>query len=294
MKRSIWKKILLFVAALFVFLYIVAPFSWVVITSLMSETEASSVPPHWIPDNPTLKNYALFVTGGKGGEAAKTSDAWSPQSVKRLPVAFRNSSIVAISVALLNLSMGAPAAYALARLRFRGSNLMLMGYLFSRMLPGLSLIIPMYLIIRKLGLLDTLPGLVLPYTALTLPFTIWILRSYFMTLPRELEDAAKVDRCNWFNMMWRVFLPVAAPGLVASAMFSFMASWKEFLFALIFSSSMAAKTVPVIVAEFNDPQVVPRTIMNASGVVAVIPPLLLAVLFQRLIIQGLVAGSVKG
>jgi len=294
MKRSIWKKILLFVAALFVFLYIVAPFSWVVITSLMSETEASSVPPHWIPDNPTLKNYALFVTGGKGGEAAKTSDAWSPQSVKRLPIAFRNSSIVAISVALLNLSMGAPAAYALARLRFRGSNLMLMGYLFSRMLPGLSLIIPMYLIIRKLGLLDTLPGLVLPYTALTLPFTIWILRSYFMTIPRELEDAAKVDRCNWFNMMWRVFLPVAAPGLVASAMFSFMASWKEFLFALIFSSSMAAKTVPVIVAEFNDPQVVPRTIMNASGVVAVIPPLLLAVLFQRLIIQGLVAGSVKG
>jgi len=294
MKRSIWKKILLFVAALFVFFYIVAPFSWVMTTSLMSETEASSVPPHWIPDNPTLKNYALFVTGGKGGEAAKTSDAWSPQSVKRLPVAFRNSSIVAISVALLNLSMGAPAAYALARLRFRGSNLMLMGYLFSRMLPGLSLIIPMYLIIRKLGLLDTLPGLVLPYTALTLPFTIWILRSYFMTIPRELEDAAKVDRCNWFNMMWRVFLPVAAPGLVASAMFSFMASWKEFLFALIFSSSMAAKTVPVIVAEFNDPQVVPRTIMNASGVVAVIPPLLLAVLFQRLIIQGLVAGSVKG
>jgi multiple sugar transport system permease protein len=169
-----------------------------------------------------------------------------------------------------------------------------MGYLFSRMLPGLSLIIPMYLVIRALGLLDTLPGLILPYTALTLPFTIWILRSYFMTIPRELEDAARVDRCNWLNMMWRVFLPVAAPGLIASAMFSFMAAWKEFLFALIFSSSMAAKTVPVIVAEFNDPQVVPRTIMTASGVVAVIPPLILAVIFQRLIIQGLVAGSVKG
>jgi multiple sugar transport system permease protein len=115
-----------------------------------------------------------------------------------------------------------------------------------------------------------------------------------MTIPGDLEDAARVDRCNWFNMMWRVFLPVATPGLVASAIFSFMASWKEFLFALIFSSSMAAKTVPVIVAEFNQPDTVPRTILASSGVLAVILPVILAIIFQRLIVQGLVAGSIKG
>jgi multiple sugar transport system permease protein len=133
MKSSVWRKFLLFIAAVFVFSYLVAPFSWVVITSIMTERETLSVPPHWIPHNPTLKNYVLFVTGGKGGNAVadygKSSPQWTPQSVTRFPVSFRNSVIVSISVVLLTLSMGAPAAYALARLRFRGSRLLLVAYI---------------------------------------------------------------------------------------------------------------------------------------------------------------------
>jgi multiple sugar transport system permease protein len=162
------------------------------------------------------------------------------------------------------------------------------------MLPAVSIIIPMYMIMRVIGILDNVLSLIVSYTTLTLPFSIWILKSYFQTIPRDLEDAARVDRCNWLNMMIRVFLPVAAPGLVAAGIFSFLISWKDFLFALMFTASDASKTIPVVVAEFVGPGQTPRTLMATGGVLAVIPPLILALIFQRLIVQGLVAGAVKG
>jgi len=161
------------------------------------------------------------------------------------------------------------------------------------MLPGIALIVPLYLTIRTYGLLDHLSALVITYLTFTLPFTIWLLKSYFQAIPRALEEAALIDGCNWGQMFWHVLLPAASPGLVAAAMFSFMTAWNDYLFAVILTSTIASKTMPVVVAGFATDVTTERTLMAASGVLAVIPPLLLAFLFQRLIVQGLTSGAVK-
>jgi len=268
--------------------YFLAPFSWLILTSIMSEQEAMAVPPHWIPDRPTLANYATFVnpTGTRsivGSRAAKNTLA-----------AIRNSLVAATGTAALNLALGTLAGYSFARLRFRGRPALLFLYLGSRMVPGIALIVPLYLVIQRVGLLDSLFALVVTYLTFTLPFTIWLLKSYFQGIPREVEEAALVDGCTWPRMVQRVLLPSAAPGLIAAAMFAFMTAWNDYLFAVILTSSMAAKTAPVVVAGFATDVTTERTLMAAGGVLAVIPPLVLAFVFQRLIVQGLVSGAVKG
>jgi len=131
------------------------------------------------------------------------------------------------------------------------------------------------------------------YVSFTLPFTIWLLKNYFQTIPRSLEEAAYMDGCSWLQMMWRVLLPAAFPGLIAAGMFAFMTAWNDYLFAVILTSTTAAKTLPVVVAGFATDVTTERTLMATSGVLAIIPPLALAFLFQRLIVQGLTSGAVK-
>lgn len=286
--RIPWRRIVLYALAVVFAVYLLAPFYWIVATSFMDEPDALSVPPQWIPHHPTLDRYTAFVDPS-GSEALVGSRA-----VQDTPRALANSAIVATSTALLNLALGIFAAYSFARLRFRGSHALLLLYLISRMVPGIAIIIPFYLLMRTLGLLDTYLALILSYTTFALPFTIWILKDYFRSIPRELEDAARVDRCGWFRMMWRVFLPIAAPGLVTAAVFSFMTAWNEFLFALFLTSTIGSKTIPVIAANFATDLNVQFTAMAAAGVVAVVPPLVLVLIFQRLIVKGLAAGSVKG
>jgi multiple sugar transport system permease protein len=186
------------------------------------------------------------------------------------------------------------AAYSFSRIKFRGSQLLLILYLITRMVPGIAIIIPYYILMRQFHLLDTYLALILSYTTFALPITIWILKDFFRSVPRELEDAARVDRCGWFRTMWSVFLPVAAPGLVAAAVFSFMTAWNEFMFALFLTSTKAAKTIPVVAANFATDFNTQYTVMAAAGVLAVIPPLVLALIFQRKLVQGMAAGSVKG
>jgi multiple sugar transport system permease protein len=265
-----------------------APFSWLVLTSVMREQEAMSVPPHWIPDRATLANYLTFFQPG-----GIRSIVGSRAAENTLP-AIGNSLAAATATALLNVVLGTLAGYSFARLRFPGRTTLMFLYLGSRMVPGIALIVPLYLVIQRLGLLDNLLALVITYLTFTLPFTIWLLKSYFQGIPRELEEAALVDGCTWLGMVRRVLVPSAVPGLVAAAMFAFMTAWNDYLFAVILTSSMAAKTAPVVVAGFATDVTTERTLMAAGGVLAVIPPLVLAFLFQRLIVQGLVSGAVKG
>jgi multiple sugar transport system permease protein len=267
--------------------YFVAPFAWLVLTSFMSEREAMAVPPHWLPEHPTLANYGTFA-----GPAGTRSIVGSRAAENTVP-GILNSLVAATGTAALNLALGILAGYSFARLRFPGRAALLLVYLGSRMVPGIALIVPLYLVIKNAGLLDNLLALVVTYLTFTLPFTIWLLKSYFQGIPRELEEAALVDGCTWPRMVARVLLPAAAPGLVAAAMFAFMTAWNDYLFAVILTSSMAAKTVPVVVAGFATDVTTERTLMAAGGVLAVIPPLVLAFVFQRLIVQGLVAGAVK-
>jgi len=286
--RLPWRSLAIYTLSVVVAAYLLAPFAWLVLTSFMTEAEARSVPPHWIPEQPTVSNYLAFANPSPELRMVGS------RAIQETPRALLNSALVAVSTALLNLVIATLAAYTFARLNFRGSRLLLMTYLTSRMVPGIAIIIPFYILMRRLGLLDTHLALILSYSTFTLPFTIWILKDYFRTIPRDLEDAARVDRCNWFGMMWRVFIPISAPGLVAAAVFAFMFAWNEFLFALFLTSTIRSKTIPIVVANFATDLDVQFTFMAAAGVLAVIPPLVLALLFQRLIVQGLAAGSVKG
>jgi multiple sugar transport system permease protein len=282
------RKVVLYTLAIGFALYLVVPFYWIVNMSFMHEVDAASVPPHFLPDNPTLANYLSFVNPSTK-QALVGSNA-----VGDTPYAVLNSLVVAFSTAIVNLVLGTFAAYSFSRIQFRGSQVLLIVYLLTRMVPGIAIIIPFYLVMRTLDLLDTYGALILSYTTFALPITIWILKDYFRSVPRELEDAARVDRCGWFRMMWTVFLPISAPGLVAAAIFSFMTAWNEFMFALFMTSSISSQTIPVIAANFATDVETQVTLMAAAGVLAVLPPLVLVLICQRLIVQGMAAGSVKG
>ena len=281
------RRILLSSGGLLLALYLLAPFSWLVLTSFMHERDALVVPPQWIPADPTLQNYLTFFdpTGTRAVVGSRAAEQVLPSML--------NSLVVAVGTAVLNLVLGTLAGYSFARLRFPARTSLLMLYLVSRMVPGIALIVPLYLTIRSYGLLDNVFSLMVTYLTFTLPFTIWLLKSYFQAIPRALEEAALIDGCTWPQMLVKVLLPVAMPGLVAAAMLAFMTAWNDYLFAVILTNTMASKTVPVVVAGFATDVTTERTLMAAGGVMAVIPPLLLALMFHRLIVQGLTAGAVK-
>jgi multiple sugar transport system permease protein len=285
--RDTRRMILLMLGGLVVAIYILAPFCWLLLTSFMHERDALSVPPQWIPRNPTISNYMTFLdpAGTRAIVGSRAAEQTFPGMV--------NSLIAATGTAVLNLVLGTLAGYGLARFRFRGRGNLLGLYLGSRMLPGIALIVPLYLTIKNFGLLDHLSALIVTYLSFTLPFTIWLLKNYFQTIPRSLEEAAVMDGCSWLQMMWRVLLPAALPGLIAAGMFAFMTAWNDYLFAVILTSTTAAKTLPVVVAGFATDVTTERTLMATGGVLAIIPPLVLAFLFQRLIVQGLTSGAVK-
>lgn len=279
--------LLLMLLGLAVALYILAPFFWLLLTSFMHEQDALSVPPQWIPQHPTFANYWSFF------DPSSTQAVVGSRAIEQMLPGMLNSFIAALGTAIVNLMLGIFAGYSLARFKFRGREGLLAIYLGSRMLPGIALIVPLYLTVKTYGLLDTLPALILTYVTFTLPFTIWLLKNYFQTIPRSLEEAALIDGCTWLKMLTKVLLPAAMPGLVAASMFAFMTAWNDYLFAVILTSTIAAKTLPVVVAGFATDVTTDRTLMATGGVMAIIPPLVLAFIFQRLIVQGLTSGAVK-
>ncbi len=291
----------LFCASALMLAYVLGPVCWMVSSSLQSEAEITSVPPHWIPDHPSARNFlaiverpAETVTYETRGKIDPASGGYIPSTARNLLPAMGNSLMVAGAVVLLNLLVGIPAAYALAMIRFRGRASSVYLILSTRVVPDIALVVPFFLFIRKLGLLDSPGSLILTYLAITVPFSVFILVSYFEGLPAELDKAARVDGCSRFQALIHVFLPLAVPALVAVVLFTFLASWNEFLLALVFTQTIASQTVPIVVASFASDFTISFSFINAAAVIAVIPPVALALLFERYIVAGLTAGAVKG
>jgi len=298
---DIARKAVIFAASVVLLTYVLAPFAWLVSSSFQTEAEIVSVPPHWIPHEPTLENFeAIFfygqeeVTYESRTRADPASGGYIPSTAKDLLPAMWNSFQVAVAVVLLNLLVGVPAAYAMAKIRFRGRDASIYTILTTRVIPDIALVVPFFLVIKNLGLLDSLWALILTYLAVTVPFTVFILVSYFESLPDDLDKAARIDGCSRFQTMTRVFLPLAVPSLVAVVLFTFLTSWNEFLLALMFTQTPAAQTLPIVVASFTSDFTISFSFINAAGVVAVIPPVIVAIMFERYIVSGLTAGAVKG
>jgi multiple sugar transport system permease protein len=295
------RALLLAVASALLLAYLLAPIGWLVSSSFQSEAEIVSIPPHWIPDQPTTLNYdAIFfaeqekVTYETRRRADPSSGGYIPSTAKNLLPAMWNSFVVAAAVVVLNLLVGVPAAYALAKIHFWGRQASIYFMLTTRVVPEIALVVPFFLVIKNLGLIDSLLSLVVTYLAITVPFTVFILVSYFESLPPELDKAARVDGCSRLQSLLQVFLPLSLPSLVAVVLFTFLTSWNEFLLALMFTQTPASQTLPIVVASFASDFTISFAFINAAGVIAIIPPVIIALLFERYIVSGLTAGAVKG
>lgn len=295
------RRTMLFVGSLLFSLYVLAPIGWLISSSLQSEAEITSVPPHWVPHAPTLDNFrAIFKTPDekvtyetrKQGDTA--TGGFVPSTAANLLPAMKNSFIVAAAVVVLNLLVSVPAAYALAKIRFIGRTASLYFMLSTRVIPDIALVVPFFLFVQKLGLMDNLLSLVITYLAVTVPFSIFILTGYFESLPDELDKAARVDGCSRLQTLVLVFLPLALPSIVAVVLFTFLTSWNEFLLALMFTQTTASQTMPIVVASFTSDFNISFSFINAAGALAIVPPVLVAIVFERYIVSGLTAGAVKG
>lgn len=282
MRISGWKRSAVLAGSVAILVYSLAPFLWMVIASVTPEvrheaggTWQSARGIEYLPGAPTLQNYvSLFAN---------------------LPFAvyFRNSVIVATGTMLLALTVGSLGAYGFVRFRFRGRGPLLVAILMVYMIPSVVLLVPLLVIFRTYGLINTFPGLILAEATNTAPFVLLLMINYFSTLPRELEDAARVDGCSRLQTLVKIVLPLSYPGLVAAGLFAFIAAWNNFLFAFLFTTTDATKTLPVIMRLFALGEPAVWGISAAGAVLTTLPVALLFLLFQRMLISGLAAGAVK-
>jgi trehalose/maltose transport system permease protein len=262
-----------------IFVYAAFPFYWALISALKVEKELIQTPATFFPQAPTLQNF----------QAVFQND--------RFLRGLLNSTIVAVTVVLMALSFGAFAAYALGRLKFTGKRFIMYVILAMTLFPQISILPGLFTLVNQLGMYGNITSLMFSYLIFTLPFTTWVLTSFFRTLPAELEQAALVDGATPFQTFYRILLPLTAPALVTTGLLAFIACWNEYLFALTFTlTNPQADTVTVAIAKFTG--VISRNepfgeIMAASVVVTV-PLIILVIVFQRRIVQGLTAGAVKG
>ncbi|MBU6151132.1 MAG: carbohydrate ABC transporter permease [Chloroflexi bacterium] len=262
-----------------IIIWCLAPFYWTVITSLKQANAIFYNPTSYLPDPVDLKSWIVVV------------------NLPRFQGALINSTIIASSVTVVSLTLGSLCAYAIARLRFPGKNIVLALVLAVSMFPGIAIISPLYLQFRDWDLINNKLALILPGVTFTLPVCIWTLTAFFRDLPRELEEAAYVDGASRIQTFTQVIGPLAAPGVFTTAILLFIASWNEFLFARTFMSKVEQLTAPVAVAQFEGADIAAATPwgeISAAAIATTIPLVILVLVFQRRIVAGLTAGAVKG
>lgn len=266
---SLWHAIALIAIAL----VCVFPFYWMVTTSLKDQAVALASPPVWLFE-PTLDHYRMVL------------------GPKDVGPSLLNSIIVAVSTTALAILLGTPAAYALARFEFRGKSDLWFWFITNRMVSPIVLALPIFLLARNLNLIDTHLVLILLYLTFNLPIVVWICADQFRGIPRDLDDAARIDGASRFTVFWRIALPLAAPGVAVSAIFSFIFSWNELLYALVLTRS-ASRTAPVAATSFMSGYDLPWGQIMATGTLIVLPVIVFALIVSRQLVRGLTMGAVK-
>jgi multiple sugar transport system permease protein len=274
-QRPIFKKVAKYVALIVAAIFFIFPIYWITVTAIKQPGQYYNFPIIWFPKNPTLMHFKAVQTTGVGG-------------YKALKNSFIITSCSTVSVMLL----GSIGAYAMARFKTGGKNLAFM-ILSQRMLPPIAIVFPLFLMMRVIHLVDTYQVMILIYTMFNLPFVLWMLRSYFVEIPVDVEESALVDGCSRIGALFRIVLPMTLPGLIATAVFAYIFSWTEFLFAVIFSRTRVF-TVPVAVSTFfgNEGQ-----LWGQAGVMAVlsmVPIFIIGLAVQKHFARGLTLGSVRG
>lgn len=255
------------------FLFFMLPIVWVILTSIKRPVDQMAIPPVWFPEHPVFTSYIQLFQ--------------HPDFITSL----LNSLLISGTATLITVSFGALAAYGIERFRIGGTllpNLLLL----TRMIPPVVVIVPVFLFAYRARLLDTHILLIAAYSALNMALVIWLLRSFFASLPVDMEEAAMIDGCSRWHTFWRIVIPVVMPGIAATALICFIFCWNEFLFAVTLTGQ-TAKTMPVLTSTFVSQKGLDRGLMSASGVISSLPVILLTVFFQRYLVSGLTQGSVK-
>jgi len=296
--RRILGKTLLYIMVILIAAWSLFPIAYMVSIGLSHTRDVVSKPPKLLPWPPRFEGWRMVAFVWEDAADLHREEGAAIYGSRLVPAALARSFIVALGATVLNLIIGSFAGYSMARYPhfwYVDSTMNLL--IITRMLPGLALLIPFFILYRVTGLLNTLPGLIIAYTSFILPLTVWVMRGYFSTIPRSLEWSAQVDGCNWFQAFWRVFLPVAGPGLVAAGIFTFLVAWNEFTFALILMPKVQSQTVTLTIAALSfrfGGRALDYTSMFVAGTMAIIPPVFIAFVFQRYLVQGLLSGSMKG
>lgn len=252
------------------------PFYWILVTSLKPEVQMFGRQVTWLPLPPTAEHYrAVFL------ERAFLAN-------------IRNSLVTAGITTTLSLLVGSAAAFALARLTFPGKLAILTGILAISLFPEISLVSPLFLLLRRLHLINTYPALIFPYLTFALPLTVWLLTAFFRKIPTDLEEAARIDGASGLQVVGRILFPLAAPGLATTGILTFIYCWNEFLFALAFTQTDAVRTVPVAIVLFSGYHSIPWGEIMAAVVVVTLPVATVVLALQRRIVEGLTAGALKG
>jgi ABC-type glycerol-3-phosphate transport system permease component len=254
----------------------VAPMLYMVGTAFKGAAYVQEFPPRFIPENPTLENFQVAFSSRNFGRA------------------FLNSTFVAAGTAVLVTFFASMMAYAFARFEFVGKNVIFTGLLIMLMVPGVVLLIPQFILAKNLGLMNSLPGLILVYSAGPLAFNTFLLRGFLENLPRELEESAVIDGANPVTIFIRIVLPLALPAVSTVAVFSFLGAWDEYLLALNFLTDESLRTLPIAIANFRGQHATNWGLVFAASLTAVVPTVVMFIFFQRYFIQGLTSGAVRG
>lgn len=272
-----------------VLIAMILPALWLVLTSLRNPIEVNTRPPVWIPRELTIDGFRPLFGQATNATGAIAFDRY-----------FVNSAIVSLTSTLVAIAIGTLAAYVFSRFTFRGRNALFLGLMLSRAVPGIALSLPLFLLLARIGtttgfkLIDTRLGLIIVYVAVNIPFTIWLMDGFFREIPRELGEAAQIDGCSEWQAFWRIYLPLTFPGLAASAIFAFLASWNEFQLASVLTRTVNSKTAPVGLFDFTGQFTIDWRGMAAMATVMMVPAIVFVLLVQRNLVRGLTFGATKG
>ncbi|ROM61769.1 ABC transporter permease [Pseudomonas brassicacearum] len=275
-------------ALLALVLWSLGPVYWAVITSFTDPREMLSGQLHLWPQHPTLEHFAKLFGASSSSQGNEVQSVW-PQFSR----AFINSLVTSVAATLLTLVAAAFGGYAFVRLRFPGRDLLFALVVASMAVPAYTVMIPLYRLMISLQLIDTYLGVTLIYVSAFLPLALWLMRSVYQSLPVSLEEAAWLDGAGRTYTLVRIVLPLAAPGLIATAILTFLSAWGQFMVPLVFSPSLATKSLTVLIPEFVTRNYVDYGLMNAAGVIAMLPPVLLVIFLNRFLVRGLIAGATK-
>lgn len=274
-RETAFSKTLVYLAGLLLLAVFVGPILWFVALALRPPETAFAVPPQFTFE-PTLRAFRhILVDPGTN----------APQ--------LANSLVVAIGAVLLNLPFSVPAAYALSRFKLKGKKNIMLWYLGLLMAPPIAFLIPYFILMTRIGLAGSYLSMILVLQTLTIPFSVWLMKSFIDEVPRELEEAARVDGARWYTVMWKITLPIVRPGIIVTSMFAFVFAWNNAAFPLVLSSRSTA-TLPIGTLGYFATSGVTWNFIAAAAVIAMIPPMIIFLVFDRYVVRGLTFGSVKG